>query len=59
MHDLAQNADPTAVDDTNLPKSPQHSLIQVFLDNNVDFLWLKRVKVNGILNRDVLHSESI
>ena len=56
LDNLSLNPDPAAMDDPNLPKSPFHSLIEVFLDDNPDFPRLKRVKIDGVLNRDLVHS---
>ncbi len=58
-HDLALDADAAAVDDANLAKAPLDRLIQIFLHHNVDFGGLKGMEVDGILNRDVVHGESI
>jgi hypothetical protein len=59
MHDLALNTDTTAVDDANLVKALLDGLIQVFLDHNMNLFRLKGVEVDGILDWDVVHDESI
>lgn len=59
VDDLALDTDAAAMDDTNLAKAPLDRLIQIFLDNDMDFLRLEGVEVDGILDRDVVHSESI
>ena len=59
MHDLALDAGSAAMDDANLAKSTLDGLIQIFLDHNVDFLRLERVEVDGILDWDVVHGDSI
>ena len=59
MDDLALDANAAAVDDSNLAKAPLNGLIKVFLDNNMDLAGLKGVEIDGILDRDVVHTESI
>ena len=59
MNDFALHADAASVDDAHLSESPAHSLVEVFVDDNLDFLWLESVEVDGILDRDVMHTESI
>ena len=59
MDDLALDADAAAVDDPDLAKAPLDGLIQIFLDHNRDLLCLEGVKVDGILDWDVVHTESI
>jgi hypothetical protein len=59
MDDLALDPNTAAVDDAHFPKTFLHRLIQVFLDNDMDLVWLEGMKVDGILDRDVVHTESI
>ena len=59
MDDLALDAGAAAVDDADLAKAPLDGLIKVFLHNNMDLPWLKPVEIDGILDRDVVHTESI
>ena len=59
VDDLALYTNAAAVDDTNFTKTFLHCLIQVLLHNDMDLVRLERVKVDGILDRDVVHSESI
>ena len=59
MDNLALDANSPAVDDANLAKAFLQSLIQVLLDNNMDLFWLERMEVDGILDRYVVHGESI
>jgi hypothetical protein len=59
MDDLALYANAAAVDDANFPKTFLHRLIQVFLHDDMELPWLECVKVNVILDRDVVHTESI
>jgi hypothetical protein len=41
LDNVSLNADSAAMDDPDLPEPPLHGLIQVFLDHNLDFLWLE------------------
>jgi len=59
MDDLALYPDAAAVNDAHFPKTCLDRLIQVFLHNDMNLLWLERMEVNGILDRDVVHTESI
>ena len=59
LNDLALDAGAAAMDDADLAKALLDGLIQIFLDDDVDFLRLEGVKVDGILDWDVVHSESI
>ena len=59
MNDLALDANAAAMNDSDLAKAFLDGLIQVFLHDNMDLLRLERVKVNGILDWDVVHTESI
>ena len=59
MDDLALDAGAAAMDDADLANALLDGLIQIFLDDDVDFLRLEGVKVDGILDWDVVHSESI
>jgi len=53
---LSLDPDTAAMDDPDLPKPPSHRLILVFVDHNPDFSRLKSVQVDGVLNRDLVHS---
>ena len=55
LDNLSLDTDATSMDDPNLPKPPLNSLIQVFLYNNGDFLRLKGVEIDRVLNRDLVH----
>lgn len=59
MDNLPLNPDAAAVNDTDLPKPLLNGLIQVFFDHDMDLLRLKRMKVDGILDGNVMHNESI
>ncbi len=59
LYDLPLHADTASVNDPYLTKSALDGLIKVFLDNNMDLFRLKSVKVDGILDWDVVHTESI
>src|SRR5262252_7540777 len=54
--DLALHADTSAMDNTDLAKAPQDGLIEVFLHNNLDVAWLKRMQVQGVFDRNLVHS---
>ena len=43
------------MDDSNLLKPALDGLIQIFLDDNLDLPRLKRVEVDGIFNRKLVH----
>ena len=58
-HDFPLYSDPAAVDDANLAKPALGGLIEIFLHDNVDLPRLKRVEVDGVLDWDVVHGESI
>jgi tRNA-2-methylthio-N6-dimethylallyladenosine synthase len=55
-HNLALHANSSAVDDTNLSKSALDGLEQVLFDNDRNFAGLKRVQVDGIFDRNLMHS---
>ena len=59
VDDLALHPDAAAMDDANLAKTFLHRLIQIFLHDDMNLLRLERMQVDGILDRDVVHSESI
>ena len=59
MNDLALYPNAAAVDDADFTKAFPHRLIEVLLDNDMDLFWLESVKVDGILDWDVVHTESI
>ena len=58
-HDFALDADPPAVNDSDLAKAALNGLIEVFLHDNMNLLGLKRMEIDGILDWDVVHDESI
>jgi len=59
VDNLSLHSDAAAVNKANFPKTFLHRLIQVFLHNDMNLPWLERVKVDGILDWDVVHIESI
>ena len=59
MDDLPLDADAPAMDDADLAKTPLSRLIQIFLDHDMNLPGLEGVEVDGILDRDVVHNESI
>lgn len=58
-HDLALHADPSTVDDPHLAKALRYCLIEIFLHDDLDLFRLKRVEVDGILDRQFVHPASI
>jgi tRNA-2-methylthio-N6-dimethylallyladenosine synthase len=56
VDDLALHAHTAAVNDADLPKSALHRLIEVFFNHNPDFPGLKRVQVDGVFDRNLMHS---
>jgi hypothetical protein len=58
-HHLSLYTDATAVDNPYLLKAPANCLIQVFFDYDGDFVRLKRVEVDGVFDRDFVHSARI
>jgi hypothetical protein len=48
--DFPLHAHAPAVDDPDLSKAALNRLIQVFLDNNMDLAWLKRVQVDRVFD---------
>ena len=56
MDDLALHADAAAVDDADLAEAPLDGLIKVLFNDNPDFLRLKRVQVDGVFDRNLVHS---
>ena len=59
MDDLALNSRAAAMDDADLPKAALGGLIQIFFHDDMDLPGLERVEVDGILDWDVVHRESI
>src|SRR6185369_16274797 len=55
LDDLPLNAYASAVDDADFAKTAFDCLKEVFLHHNRDFLRLKRMQVNGILDRHFVH----
>ena len=58
-HDFPLHTDAAAVDDPYLAKPALDGLKEIFLDNDVDLARLKSVEVDGVLDWDVVHRESI
>src|SRR6185503_8098935 len=56
MDDLALHADAAAVDDADLAKAALDRLIKILFHDNPDFLRLKRVQVDGVFDRNLVHS---
>src|SRR5712671_6357007 len=56
MDDLALHADAAPVDDANLAKASPDGLVQVFFNDDLDFPRLKGVKVDGVFDRNLVHS---
>ena len=58
-HDFPLYPDPAAMNDADLAKPALDGLVEVFLDDDMDLFRLESVEVNGVLDRDVVHRESI
>jgi hypothetical protein len=56
MDDLALDSDATTVDDSNLAKPALDGLIQIFFNDNWNFPWLECVEVDGVFDRNLVHS---
>src|SRR5438270_13277997 len=56
MDDLALNADSTPVNDTHFMEAAPDGLVQVLFHHNLDFPGLKRVKIDGVFDRNLVHS---
>lgn len=59
VDDLALYADAAAVDDADLAKAAAHGLIEILRHHDMDLLRLESMEVDGILDRDFVHGESI
>jgi len=55
-HDLALHSHTPAVDDANLSKTALDGLIKVLFHHNLDFTRLKCMEIDGVFNRNVMHS---
>ena len=56
MNDFALHPGAAAMDDPDFAETPLDSLIKVFLDHDSDFPRLECVKVNGVFDRNLVHS---
>src|SRR5436853_1354027 len=56
VYDLALHANATPVNDANLVEAPPNGLVQVLFHHNLDFPGLKRVKIDGVFDRNLVHS---
>jgi tRNA-2-methylthio-N6-dimethylallyladenosine synthase len=54
--DLALHADAAAVDDADLPKAALDGLVKILLDHNLDFPRLECVQIDGVFDRNLVHS---
>ena len=59
LHDFPLHANPPAVDDPHFSKPFRHRLIEIFLHDHGNFARLKRMQVDGILDRHFMHATSI
>jgi hypothetical protein len=57
--DFALNANTFPVDDPDDFKSTLNCLVQVFFDHDSDFTGLEGVKVDGILDRNLVHFDTV
>jgi hypothetical protein len=54
--DLPLHADTAAMDDAHFPKPALDGLIQVLFNDDLDFSRLKRMQVDEVFNRILVHS---
>src|SRR5262245_35102054 len=59
LHDFALHANASAVDDPNLAKAFCDRLIEILLHHHRNLARLKRMQVDGILDRHFVHDASI
>ena len=59
MHNLPLHADAAAVNDADLGKSALYRLIEIFLNDELDFAGLEGMEVDGVLDRDFVHQGRI
>jgi len=59
VHDLPLHTNSPPVDDPDLRKPTLNGLKQVLFNDGLNFPWLKRMQVNGILDRDFMHRSRI
>jgi len=59
LDNLSLDSDAAAMNDANFAKPLLDCLKQVFLHNHRDFARLERMKVDGILDRNFMHTVSI
>ena len=57
--DFPLDANSAAMDDTHLGESMSLGLVKVFLNNDRDFTRLEGVKVDRVLDRNLVHRYSI
>jgi len=55
-HDFPLHADTSAVDNPDLAKATLNGLIEILLHDNLDFSRLKRVQIDGVFDRKLVHS---
>src|SRR5262245_17816364 len=55
VDDLPLHTDSPAMNDPDLAKPTLDALIQIFLNHTLHFARLKRVQVDGIFNRNLVH----
>src|SRR5215831_1383571 len=55
-HDFPLHADTSAVDNPDLAKATLNGLIEILFHDNLDFPRLKRVQVDGVFDRKLVHS---
>jgi hypothetical protein len=59
MDELPLDADPFPVDDAYLAKAEGYRLVQVFLDDDSNLPWLKRMQIDGVPDWDFMHLSRI
>jgi tRNA-2-methylthio-N6-dimethylallyladenosine synthase len=55
-HDFPLHTDTSAVDDPDFAKATLDGLIEILLHDDLDFSRLKRVQVDGVFDRKLVHS---
>ena len=56
VNDLPLHSDAASVDDPDFPEAALDGLIQILFHDNLDLTRLKRVQVDGVFDRNLVHS---
>ena len=57
--DFPLDADSTAMDDAHAGESTVQGLVEVFLDHNGNLTGLEGMKVDGVLDRNLVHFDTV